>query len=374
MAEATPEAAAMAPRRAMFVSMECLGPLFSGNGVYARSLIGALRAGGTVVGLVSGAGVVMEEQDDATRALAASLACVAAIPLPASKLRRLDVGSGWAEFIAGAGAPHVVAAVAGFAPDVLLAVDWHGAAAAAALRAALPSPAIPIVYLNFRVFSTSTPLFASHPADAAFYRAMERAALAASHLTLALCRRDALALFALAADSDPVTGAPDADDAPLDGRLAALPPGIPAYSAAFPRALPAIRILLPPLRSDIATAAAAHTTCADESGDSSAPPRTLLTCAVRLSPEKGADAFAAACCTPAAEAALAARALHPFLCGSAGDVAYADGVRTTLARCRAGAELESAFMDTAAMTALFSRTLLNAHPAPSDAVRGTSCC
>jgi hypothetical protein len=119
MASSSPTSTRRAtPRRIVLLSQEFLDPLFSGNGVYARSLVRALRAGGSRVLVLGGC------SDDAAAAAAAAGEDVAAVPLPAATWTRLDCRGGWAPFAAGAAA--AAARLRAFAPDVALAVDWHG--------------------------------------------------------------------------------------------------------------------------------------------------------------------------------------------------------------------------------------------------------
>lgn len=66
---------------------------------------------------------------------------------------RLDAGCGWRAFAAGAGAPAVVQAVADFAPEAVMGVDWHSLAAYEALEGALGAAGqrlAPYVFMNYR--------------------------------------------------------------------------------------------------------------------------------------------------------------------------------------------------------------------------------
>jgi hypothetical protein len=487
----------MAPR-AVLLSLEWLGPVVSGNGVYARSLARALLAAGLPTLVVSGrredAPVAAQVATDA--ALAALLDTCAAVgggsgvvdvPLPAASWGRLDHTSGWREFAAAAAESTVVSAVAAFAPTVMFAVDWSGVVAADRLAAALPAPAssCPIVWLNFRVYASSgglhapaapsphasassgglhapaapspdAPATAGHPASAsltrllalpaagvegadpgpaAFYRAMERACLHRCASTVALCRQDAAALLciagALVAGSssvvardgagdgvgsaprgatgsphmavgiDPMTGAAvDAETGvhlTLPQLLAAGGTGHAASGAVVPLApvpLPRLRILLPPLRGDMARLATEDGVSSSErpSGASTAasslgawlaslspivwpdpfpPGARFLTCAVRLSTEKAPHRFAAALEQPGLQAALAARGIVPFLCGAPVNAAYAEEVHGSLRRVhasgRVGCVVVTAFMTGPTMARLWQHTVLNCHPPDADA-------
>lgn len=401
--------------RVVFVSLEFLGPVFSGNGQYARSLVRALKSAGVRVLVVSGRreDVPLESQDDEGRRAAESPNGVIDIPLPAALWNRLDRHSAWKEFAAGCAQARVRDAIAAFSPSMTFAVDWHGMQAwlascsggsAGAESAELQ--ALPVCFLNFRVYCTSSSLFGGDPAhpDAAFYRAAERVCLRAPQVrsVVALCRSDAVSLAALAAGVDPLSraevdaasgtlllvpresssSAEPAQVEPLAGLIglhssatpeeelsAGAPGSISAPMVASRKhayAAPQLFILLPPLRRDVAAAAAdRHATAVGFSSDASAAPTTaaattprpLFTCCVRLSPEKGPLRFArvaaaladlqraarepsasvARMCDADAADQLEAEAHHeppllvPVLFGAVGDAGYAADVRSTLA-------------------------------------------
>lgn len=458
------------PLRVLFITLEWLGPLFSGNGTYSRSLTRALlsstpattaairgSAGGGVANSSSDSRACRREerpialtvlsarpdttpmcaQDADVRAYcraadseasgaaagaavgaeavgtpqAASTATVIDVPIPAASWGRLDYESpGWRAFADGVRARHVVDRVAAARPDVVLAVDWHGWAAfvalaeAAAEAAASPScsspplASVPSVYLNFRVFSTSTPLHTT-PAVAAFYCAAESEAVSAANVSVALCRQDAVDLAALALGVDPVSKAtfrrpmplsstPPTDTSSINATDAASAATFPTnrIGASRPRpccsssALPQILVLLPPLREGIAALARRRGVIQDN-GDCAttskcnlpiaeatiSSSRNLLVSCVRQSPEKGAHRFAEL--ASALAPVLAAEKLRPFLCGSSPDAAYSAHLRATLVAGvgAANCDIESSFMDAPALADVFSRTVLNVHGALSDA-------
>jgi hypothetical protein len=118
---------------------------------------------------------------------------------------QLDAGCAWREFAAGAAAPAVAHAVARFAPQAVLGVDWHSLAAYDALAAALAgtaagalaasdaaaataaAPALaPFIFMNYRVH-----LRTAAGEDAALLARLERAALERSACTTVLSRSDA---------------------------------------------------------------------------------------------------------------------------------------------------------------------------------------
>ena len=208
--------------------------------------------------------------------------------------------------------------------DAALFVDWSALPALNALR--LQPAAMPVTFLCFRVFHTSSELVGAD-ADLQFYRQAERDALGRACHTVALSAADASALEALAAAAAPTTAAQE------------------------------VTVLLPPLRQDMADLA---------QRTPAARPRTFLTCCVRLSPEKGALRFVEAVERIGA-ARLAALGVTPALCGSASDAAYAAEVRRRLRRAAPAARIEERFLGGAELAELLVATRINVHPARNDA-------
>jgi hypothetical protein len=221
-------------RRILFISLEFSAATFSGNGIYARSQVRALAAAGHAV-------FVLSARPAAHDARPAREGARALEEVPVGAWGRLDAGGPWAEFAAGTAAPALAARVAAFAPQVALAVDWSGFAAYEALRGAMErsvlasadggeggdaatalAPALPLVFLNYRVFSRT----AEEGEGGDAVRSLERQAVAAAALTVALSRSDAAYIV------QHLT-------APCEGAAAA------AAAAAAPA------VLLPPLRADV---------------------------------------------------------------------------------------------------------------------------
>ena len=350
--------------RVLFISLELLGPVFSGNGIYSRSLVRALK---TVPGLAClvisgrGSGLPLESQD--AEWLAQREAPHGLIDLPLDVWGRLDRESGWASLREQASTPAVAAAVASFGPDVVAAVDWHGTCAWAGLREALLNAAVAttgpsaaaaaqaasckVVYLNFRVYCTSAGLAAAD-SDLAFYRAQELAAMRVSACTVALCRADALALAALAAGVDPMSRYPLEPAELVEGPFAEQPD---------------IRILLPPLRQDMLRVCQAACT---ELREADAPRRDLVVCAVRASPEKGLHRLAG--WLRALRPVMDELHLTPFICGArAAGSTYAAEALSAIAAAYPGTHFEEAFMGPAELHAVFRRAALNIHPCLADA-------
>lgn len=378
----------MAPRRLLVLSIEFLGPVFSGNGQYCRSIVRGLKAAGAEVLVVSGrrADVPLEAQDAEARAHAQPPHGVVGVPL--ARWGALDAGCDWEGFAAGAGAPAAVARVAAFAPHAVLCVDWHGwlawrrlaTAAAAGGLAALAS--LPSLYLNFRVFATS------FPAGQPFYRCVEAAAVRGCAATVALCRADAVGLCALALGRDPGTGAAldgayrtpaeaaaDATGgATLSGTFGVAESSADAGAAAGRLRLPDVRLLLPPLRSDIARLASGGNSNSSDGGKgdgAAAQPgaagrRRYLTSVVRLSPEKGPHRFVEL--VAALAPTLAELGVVPFMAAApGGDPAYAAPLVDALRAATPQAEVATAFMGPADMGRVYAGSLLVVHPALADA-------
>jgi hypothetical protein len=341
--------------RVLLITYEYLSP-FSGNGQYSRCIVRGLAQFGAHVLVVSGhpESEPLHAQDAEASAHASDpLHGVVGVPLPTwGRLER--GGCSFVRFAEGVGAPAVAARVAAFAPTVACVVDYHGFPAWEALKLHLTPPP-PMVWLNFRVFSTST---AVHfvPEDGAFYRRAEAAALRGAALTIALCRKDALDLLALALGEDPAQEpGPDADE----------PPEQPAA----PALLPPVAIVLPPLRSDVAAFAAgaqpppppavAETAVAHGSA--------LLASLVRLSPEKNAAAFPALVAALGGPALGAARVV-PFLV-AAGGGEYGAGVVAALERALpgGGAVVCPRYLSAGELGGVLARAAFNVHPSLSEA-------
>lgn len=105
---------------------------------------------------------------------------------------KLDRSSSWQEY--GHGVTQYAEEVRAFKPDVVLCVDWTSTLALQTLRGLDILNEVPSIYLNFRVFSSSTGISEE---DAEFYRERETLAMQTSHLTLALCQNDANILQSL---------------------------------------------------------------------------------------------------------------------------------------------------------------------------------
>jgi hypothetical protein len=149
-----------AAMRGLFISYEFLS-VFSGNGVYARTIVKALKDGSLPGGCCNQMFVLaarpadrpMETQDEEARDHAVAPHSVVDVPVDAAKWGRLDQACAWQEFADGCIA--AAGQVQRFAPDVVYVVDWSAMPAWEALVKAAPSLSdTPCVFLNFRLFTT----------------------------------------------------------------------------------------------------------------------------------------------------------------------------------------------------------------------------
>ena len=207
--------------------------------------------------------------------------------------------------------------------DVVCAIDWHGVHAWRSLPAR--NHYCPLVYLNFRVYSSGT--------NDDWYDSMERRAVQDAARVICLSETDAASLRRY-------------NPTKLD-------------------------ILLPPLRGDMA-----------ELGDvdlsehlpiplplatthGSLRRRCLVTCVVRQSPEKTVRRFLTF--VKASKSLLDEMGLIPLLAGAAADAAYAQSIKDELLDMAPNALIVDSFLSPVALAALFQRTHFNFHPCAYDA-------
>jgi hypothetical protein len=387
--------------RVVLLALEFLGPVFSGNGQYGRCVARALASAGVTLLVVSGrpAAAPLAAQDAALLDLLRAPHALVDVPLPA--WGTLDRRCAWRAFAAAAARDaRVHEATRVFAPHAALCVDFHTPRAWAALAHALGAPAPPMIWLNFRVFTTSTALHAPAPAsggdacgcaecaargsaggaagdaaaagddgascalsDTAFYEAEEAAAVGAADLTVALCRTDALQLTALALGRSAARGGAAAPGARESFSRAAHARGGGVAAATPPR----VAILLPPLRSDVEALARRGGAVADlPAPDGLRPGHALVTSLVRLSPEK--HALAAAQLLAATRAALDAARLQPLVLGAPGaDAEYVIQTRAAVAAVGDAAIVPAGLFGPAALAGALAAGALNLHPCLADA-------
>jgi hypothetical protein len=170
--------------------------------------------------------------------------------------RRLDARSGWQEFAAGA-SDALEGILTRAKPAAVVAIDWTGAHAWSAMRAAWPSAAPAAVYINFRVYAAG---LAEGDAAADDYNRKERCALGTASYAMCLSVHDQTALRELL---------PPTSSLPIEVLLPCLRGDLEALA----RQLPTQLVTRLPVEVAEAAKAASGRRC-------------FVTCAVRLSTEK----------------------------------------------------------------------------------------
>jgi len=356
--------------RVLYLSLE-YSDAFSGNGVYAQSMVKNLVAQQCRVLVICGkpAGAPGVQKRQAVKVeVVHDFVEVRTVTVPV--WFKLDRSSSWQEY--GLGTAQHVNEVSEFQPDVILGVDWTSRLALESLQRADATQRLgktPFVFLCFRVFSQT-----ATGDDAAFYVDKEAETIRLAARTVALSKSDAKALEALLN-----TGKSGA----LDQVDALRPPSV--YVVA-PPLRDEVRILasklLPPTKvhfsqrlqwekwssmmnienapSKGSSAATAASTRARAS--LSRPGRTYITCCCRISPEKGVMRFVEIC--ELLQRFLKAKKLVPYLVGPATDPVFARRVYTRLKKAFPGDEciIVSDFVPPDKLQAIFTRTALNIHP------------
>ena len=253
--------------KVLLISLEFADPIFSGNGVYSRTIARSLLKTGHEVMVISGrpaehAGSTAEGIDD-----------VALLTVPCDIWKRLDRYSAWEQF--GRGAGEHVTTVKRFDPTVTIGVDWTSVLAFQQLDLG----SVPLVYMNFRIATHSTGV---SPEDVSFYTEKEAAAMDASALNVALCN--------------------------MDGRI---------LQQIYPHTVPPA-VLSPCLREDIKLQATALLS------NPAPKKRRFITCCSRITPEKNVHKFVELCGLLKED--IAAQGLVPYLVGSKIPGEYADKV------------------------------------------------
>lgn len=338
--------------RLLFVTLEFTFSPFSGNGLYARSLVKSiLRTGKCSVRVICGKPhpSIEDLSDDnpinvpeITTQQQAALELLP-VDLPAGSWNKLDRLSPWGEFSRGASA--YAGKVAEWEPDVAVVVDWHGGAAWKQIRAnwlELPlfrTQPPKVCYFNFRVYSSGIAHgdFADEMVE--WYEERERNALALSSDVICLSRGDCESLTRL----------------------------LPPLQAGTD-----VRLLHPALREDMRLLAAQPTQSLLRSLHpearrvvSEGSSRIFVTCCVRLSEEKNPILFCQI--MELLRDFIAEKGLVPLLCGSASHQEYALTCRERLLSACPTAVIISDFMGPRELAAIFSNTLINFHPCLYDA-------
>jgi glycosyltransferase involved in cell wall biosynthesis len=350
----TPEKSRVA---VLFISLELADPLFSGNGVYARTVLQALLSSlpdaramalcgrpSTHGGLgelssIQSATVLPNADASVTERLS-----VKAIAL--SRWGSLDRTSDWRGFEA---AEPFRALVSAFEPTHVLFVDWTGARLVQnlfPLRTDIKTTTSPggcstltprLIYLNFRVFSSNRGTVSLSQEDQLFYSEQEKSAVLHADVSVALCPADAQSLNKLAFTAS-------TNLSPHQGQ---------------------VHVLNPPLREDLRALAVSR--------DPALKPertkrRKWLLCCTRLSREKNVELFIETVAQPGMHLALEQLGVVPFLVGSGPDGEYVKALRDSLMNACPFAMVQDFVQgDPSFLAQLYSETALNFHPALYEA-------
>ena len=349
---------------------------FSGNGVLARSLVKGLLACGHNVVVCCCKPHAESPGISKDNPIVSDNLRVEPVELDvADGWRRLDDTSAWQRYTEGvkdlaargrlsfssasSASSASSTSSASSAPNAVIAIDWTGGAAWRRIRALLPKT--PMLYVNFRVYSSGFSGSEADAARAAWHDARESEALTAADRILALSTHDQASLRSL------------------------LPPG--ASKSKIGLLLPCLRgdmealaqqpaeVLVKKLPAAVAQRLAKSQAPRPPSSSSplpsssssspSLPPlqRRLLVCGVRLSTEKNPLLFARVLERLAPE--LASRGVVPLLFGATAEAEYAAEVQR-LVVASGGLVLEQ-FLGPEDMAALYAVTRLNFHPCLYDA-------
>ena len=372
----------------ILISYEFTYNVFSGNGILARSLVKSLLKQGLRLTVWccrpppptgNGKKNTSDKEDDngkdhplavpeLTQEQADRLEIVAtAIPDP-QKWHRLDDGSAWEEFcwknVSKSKQQSSILVEAAKRAQYVLAIDWTGHAAWRSFGKILEHP-LPLVYLNFRVFSSGI----KDPEKRRFYDKRERKALKEAAWVVALSQKDKASLLAIihhkkrSEDDDDEHDETTNNTHFLDEK---------------------IQVLVPPLRGDMEELALKHMKNPSSQEDflrEHMPPaawkkikaikpsklivndgKCFITCVVRLSPEKNTRRFAKF--LHKTKKFWKDRQLIPLLAGSSSDPEYA---RLVMAEVKAvcGADncvILDSFLPPESLVSVFSRAAFNFHP------------
>ncbi len=391
--------------RVLFLTLEFRHGTFSGNGVLAQSQAHGLAKAGHAVLVVSGCPDDLVVTNDAAAKMQREISKpggpdageveVRTLRVPASKWGKLTAQCPWRELADAAHADEPLhERIRSFAPDVVLGIDWHVTPTWRALRrrvletdpnrnpgAAPPSSSHPpFVYGNYRVFSRD-----GDPTHAS----MERAAVEEAAAVVALCQVDADYLCEELAPAGTAV-APGVVIAPLREDVHALATTRTSTTQLATTQLATTQLATAKLdddsRVDNSTSEAHLERVAPWRLDAvpGRATRFLLTCCVRLSPEKEPERFVSLCAElvrrgvvlggddPAGGGSdgggTSERAeIVPVLCASTAG-AYAESVRSRFLQITNGRGLVCRdFLDARGMERLYRRTILNVHPCAYDA-------
>ena len=321
-------------RKVMVVTYEFTYSPFSGNGILARSIVKSLLNLGCQVTVWCCKPALEHSHDlhlavpEISQEAQDRLALIPVQLQPQHGWRKVDDQSAWQYFCFGnletSDQYQLMRAMC--EADAVCAVDWTGAYALRSVTDDHP----PLVYLNFRVYSSGI----NDQAKQIWHDDMERQALDHASSVVALSECDRTSLEALCANKKD------------------------------------INVLLPPLRGDMHELA--HTpvqelepflpACVSEALNNGIP-KCLLTCVVRLSREKNVLRFVRF----VEKAPLKELGLVPLLAGATSDQDYAAQIKSELLRAAPKAIIVDNFVSPKTLAGIFSNTTLNFHPCSYDA-------
>ena len=326
--------------RLVLVTYEFTYSPFSGNGILARSIVKALLQLGCQlhvlccrphddVECLDNHLMVPELSEEAAERLAL-------IPLQLAEHDgwfKLDDKSAWNQFRFDNLDEHgqLVLKRCLRSADAVLAIDWTGAHA----YKTFPVKDKPLIYMNFRVYSSGV-----NADRKKWFDDMERRALESASILIVLSSRD------------------ENDIRNISGSESCK-----------------IELLLPPLRGDMQELV--HKSA--EELDAFLPTevrkalpeglgarrRILISCVARISPEKNVFRFLRF--LEKAKTDLEELCLIPLLAGSSADESYAAAVKAELRRLVPHAIILDSFLSPLSLAAVFAHTALNFHPCAYDA-------
>ena len=358
-------------QRILFISYEFSGPLFSGNGVYSRTVVRALLqtlpnaevlalCGSPPRSSVASAGVASASSSPLFDAPAALSSRLKVEQLQLRRWGSIDRSADYESFATPSTA--IRTKVRAFNPQVVMFVDWTGGLLVQKLMQHGDVASSPrVVFLNFRVFSSNQfnnnkAATSDREVDRDWYAARERESVALADIVVALCPKDAEVLATLDSRARPI-GKSGSSSSPVD-----------------------FVVLNPPLRDDIRSIALQphEVDPANSPSHASSTTRPLLRrwllCCSRLSTEKNVELFLDTIRALGGRPTLERLGVVPLLLGdgvnsSAGAV-YASSLRQQLEDVSGGLAQWQSFVGPSQvhlLAQIFRETRLNFHPARYEA-------
>ena len=335
---------------------------FSGNGLYARSVVKSLLFSRKNQKNNCSIRVICGEPDPRLDGLSKNNHIrnddnnlqLWPVDLPyKAGWKRLDEYGPWKEYSIGAYQKYSTK-MNEFNPHVIMVIDWHGAFAFREFRKS--SPLIPVCYFNFRVYASSGIFNNSQ-----WYQEKEKDALEIASDVICLSRGDKKSLQSLV------------DDLRKNQSISPCRPLLQVY------------LHHPALRGDMRDLAIKtfhnenHYTDENnnEDGNSTMPVsldtsnRKYIICVVRLSEEKHPLLFVQVMERISAPV-LSRLNIIPVLCGAASDPAYATICRDRLRKACPQSIIMDEFLGPQQLANIFSNSIINFHPCLYDAF-GMTC-